>query len=146
MLNYAPIDTYRRMLQALNALSRDQVCGCLPAEMLRKIVTTGMALLPLALCGLWRRDDAAASDVLRLEAARGGSDRRVLPPFMDLPYTNDTDAIIEYARRAATRFDNFVVLGIGGSALGATALHSALNPPVYNLMDKKSRGGPRRAA
>ena len=27
MLNYAPIDTYRRMLQALNALSRDQVCG-----------------------------------------------------------------------------------------------------------------------
>ncbi|GAF90481.1 unnamed protein product, partial [marine sediment metagenome] len=39
------------------------------------------------------------------------------------------------------RFENFVVLGIGGSALGNIALQAALNHPYYNLLDKKTRGG-----
>ncbi|MEO0513066.1 MAG: glucose-6-phosphate isomerase [Planctomycetota bacterium] len=39
------------------------------------------------------------------------------------------------------RFQNMVVLGIGGSALGNIALQSALRSPVYNLMSE--RGGPR---
>jgi len=38
---------------------------------------------------------------------------------------------------------NFVVLGIGGSALGNIALQTALNPPYYNLLDDESRPGPR---
>ena len=41
------------------------------------------------------------------------------------------------------KFDNMVVLGIGGSALGNIALQSALNPPTYNLMSNSSRPGPR---
>ncbi len=41
------------------------------------------------------------------------------------------------------RFENLVVLGIGGSALGNIALQSALNPPTWNLLPSKKRGGPR---
>ncbi|MHC4532038.1 MAG: glucose-6-phosphate isomerase, partial [Planctomycetota bacterium] len=38
--------------------------------------------------------------------------------------------------------ENFVVLGIGGSALGNIALQTALNPYMYNI-DEKQRTGPR---
>ena len=38
-------------------------------------------------------------------------------------------------------YDNLVVLGIGGSALGITALNTALNPAYYNLMTKRGRKG-----
>src|SRR5690606_18665723 len=41
------------------------------------------------------------------------------------------------------QFDNLVVLGIGGSALGNIALQSALNPPTYNLLPRDQRKGPR---
>jgi len=37
--------------------------------------------------------------------------------------------------------ENFVVLGIGGSALGAKALHNALSRPYYNLLSKTMRKG-----
>lgn len=36
-------------------------------------------------------------------------------------------------------FDNLVILGIGGSALGTTALVSALRPKFYNLLTKRGR-------
>ncbi len=38
-------------------------------------------------------------------------------------------------------FDSFVVVGIGGSALGNLALHSALRPLNWNVLDRESRGG-----
>lgn len=47
----------------------------------------------------------------------------------------------EMVERCRGRFDNMVVLGIGGSALGNIALQSALNSPTYNLMAE--RPGPR---
>lgn len=43
----------------------------------------------------------------------------------------------------AQKFDNLVVLGIGGSALGNIALQSALNPATHNLQSSKDRSGPR---
>ncbi len=46
-------------------------------------------------------------------------------------------------RRYAGKFENLVVLGIGGSALGNIALQTALNPPYYNLMPTRARRGPR---
>ena len=56
-------------------------------------------------------------------------------------------AIKGYAEKHRGRFDNMIVLGIGGSALGNIALQSALNPSVYNLMaggqGKGKRNGPR---
>ncbi len=38
-------------------------------------------------------------------------------------------------------YKNLVVLGIGGSALGITALHTALDAPYHNLRGRKARGG-----
>jgi len=40
-----------------------------------------------------------------------------------------------------SRFDNLVVLGIGGSALGITALHTALSAPYHNLRTRAGRKG-----
>ncbi|MEA5557609.1 glucose-6-phosphate isomerase [Nodularia spumigena] len=45
--------------------------------------------------------------------------------------------------RCRGEFDNMVVLGIGGSALGNIALQAALNPPTYNLLPRGLRPGPR---
>ena len=65
-------------------------------------------------------------------------------PWMDLPYA---DGVVAEVREAADqlrdRFENLVVLGIGGSALGLIALHRALCPPEYNLLPRDRRGGPR---
>jgi glucose-6-phosphate isomerase len=61
-------------------------------------------------------------------------------PFFDLPY-QDTTAIKKLADELAGEFDNFVLLGIGGSALGPIALHSALRHPHHNIRTKKERGG-----
>ncbi len=43
----------------------------------------------------------------------------------------------------AGRFDNVVVIGIGGSALGAVALKSALCHPFHNELPPERRGGAR---
>ncbi len=64
-------------------------------------------------------------------------------PFMDLPYTMDLEEIRKFAAPASKKYENLVVLGIGGSALGMIALQTALNSPFHNLMDAKSRKAPR---
>jgi len=46
-------------------------------------------------------------------------------------------------RRYQGKFENLVVLGIGGSALGNIALQTALNPPFHNLLPDTVRRGPR---
>ena len=59
---------------------------------------------------------------------------------------NNTELAEELKERANDlkgRYDNLVVLGIGGSALGNIALQTALNPYMYNLDDKLRKGKPR---
>jgi glucose-6-phosphate isomerase len=46
---------------------------------------------------------------------------------------------LDFARRSRGRFDDVVVLGIGGSALGPIALRTALRKPQYNLLDAGER-------
>jgi len=53
------------------------------------------------------------------------------------------DAVTRLAEQARGRFDNLIVLGIGGSALGNSALQAALNPPTWNLLPSAERSGPR---
>lgn len=61
--------------------------------------------------------------------------------FFDYPFEA---GLIAGLRRAGDQvlgsFDNLVVLGIGGSALGLRCLAGALLPPHANLMDRKQRG------
>jgi len=54
-----------------------------------------------------------------------------------------SSAIKKIVASAKGQFDNLVVLGIGGSALGNIALQAALNPPTYNLLPDSKRPGPR---
>lgn len=61
-------------------------------------------------------------------------------PFRDLPYQG-VDDIVTFANSAAGRFDNFVNVGIGGSALGAQALVMALCHPFHNLVERNATSG-----
>ena len=47
----------------------------------------------------------------------------------------------EFATQVAGRYDDVVVLGIGGSSLGAIALRTALLPPAWNSRTADQRGG-----
>jgi glucose-6-phosphate isomerase len=65
-------------------------------------------------------------------------------PYRDLPYNEDYPKAVKAVAEEIRSGDceNFVVLGIGGSALGNIALQTALNPYMYN-MDSNQRKGPR---
>ena len=80
------------------------------------------------------------------EAAAGIARKRAAGEleWMDLPKRLDeARAIAAYAQKARARFSDFVVLGIGGSALGPISVHAALTHPFYNLLPAEKRGGPR---
>ena len=49
--------------------------------------------------------------------------------FFDLFQTVDTKSIQEYVKQTIDRFEDIVVIGIGGSSLGNRTLHQALNHP-----------------
>ena len=61
--------------------------------------------------------------------------------FLDLPSDRRlAESVTTYARAAAGKFDDVVVLGIGGSALGPIAIRTALLPPNWNALSKSERG------
>lgn len=57
-------------------------------------------------------------------------------PFFDLPY-QDTGVVKSLATEIRENFDNFLLLGIGGSALGPIAIQNALHPPFFNLLEER---------
>lgn len=74
--------------------------------------------------------EAPSRAALRAVQARRGADLR----WMDLCHQTEThEEVLAYAASVEGRFDNVVVLGIGGSALGTSALHAALNSPYHNI-------------
>ncbi|MFG0283530.1 MAG: glucose-6-phosphate isomerase [Phycisphaerales bacterium JB039] len=79
----------------------------------------------------------------RLAESRGtGMQRWRLLPH-DPMRSEHLDAIGALVDKHKGATDTLVVLGIGGSALGNIALHSALNPPTHNLLPAAKRRGPR---
>jgi glucose-6-phosphate isomerase len=65
--------------------------------------------------------------------------------WRDLPANQETVVrkIEKIADEIRDSFDTFVVLGIGGSALGPIAVQQALNHPHYNELPEEDRTGPR---
>ncbi len=63
---------------------------------------------------------------------------RLLPEDGERSQVADVEALAE---EWEGRFDDVVVLGIGGSALGTIALRTALLPPFWNLLTAEQRGG-----
>ena len=60
--------------------------------------------------------------------------------FLQLPTERETvEEITRFADGVGQAFDNIVVLGIGGSALGASALLQALRAPRWNELDDEAR-------
>src|SRR5207237_6492404 len=53
--------------------------------------------------------------------------------FAELPYSRDVREVVDVAAGLRADFDTLVVLGIGGSALGARALISALAEEAVGL-------------
>ncbi|MFO1518871.1 MAG: glucose-6-phosphate isomerase [bacterium] len=63
-------------------------------------------------------------------------------PFYHLPFEEEgAQKISKFAGECQAQFDNMVVLGIGGSALGPRALLSALKGPYHNQLSSEQRKG-----
>jgi len=65
-------------------------------------------------------------------------------PYRRLPEDetlSQVSAVEALAAEWTGRFDDVVVLGIGGSALGTIALRTALLPPYWNRLTPEQRGG-----
>lgn len=65
--------------------------------------------------------------------------------WMNLPYTQDevVSQMLEYAKEIQDNYENLVLIGIGGQALGPIAVHYALNHLFYNELPSQKRKYPR---
>ncbi len=62
--------------------------------------------------------------------------------WMNLGYSEETAWYVkEYAALVENRFENILILGIGGSALGGIAITHALLKPYWNYLTKEERNG-----
>ena len=62
--------------------------------------------------------------------------------FYRLPYDSDNvNAVLNTAGLYQGKYEDFVVLGIGGSALGGSALFQAFCHPQHNLLSSAERNG-----
>jgi len=80
---------------------------------------------------------AEAHAILRKERADG------VYGFWSLHEDHKTLAEVKQSAESFLKrgYENLVILGIGGSALGTTALVTALRSKFYNLQTKRGRGG-----
>ncbi|HNU23595.1 MAG TPA: glucose-6-phosphate isomerase, partial [Mesotoga sp.] len=67
-----------------------------------------------------------------------------LPGFLRILEDDEIIDEVKALRSWIEKFDNFVVIGIGGSALGNQALHFALKPINWNLYERDKRAGKAR--
>jgi len=76
------------------------------------------------------------------KATQAMSEKRPQMAWRDLPYNQAeiVKDIQQYAAEMKPQIDAFVVLGIGGSALGPLAVQQALNHPFYNELPREKRG------
>jgi glucose-6-phosphate isomerase len=93
--------------------------------------------------GIHKKDILAIEDKIR-KAADGMKEKRKKGgmDWRDLPY-NQADVVADIKKTASKiqqSFENFVILGIGGSALGPIAVHQALNHIYYNELPRDLRG------
>jgi glucose-6-phosphate isomerase len=87
-----------------------------------------------------RAESAVRAVITRIERERKSGQHR----YRDLPQDREMLRAVKAAvRKRAGKFENLVVLGIGGSALGNIALQTALNSPYHNLASGRARRGPR---
>jgi glucose-6-phosphate isomerase len=90
--------------------------------------------VPLADWETAKRDFAAARGQVAALRARG------VLGFLELPGDRRlAESVTTYARATAGKFEDVVILGIGGSALGPIAIRTALLPPSWNSLSRTER-------
>ncbi|HWQ06859.1 MAG TPA: glucose-6-phosphate isomerase [Feifaniaceae bacterium] len=94
--------------------------------------------------GLYRREIETMQQQIDTSIANMRMKRPIMR-WRELPYNQEdvVKSILETAGTIREQFDDFVVLGIGGSALGPIAVQQALNHLHYNDLPREKRNGPR---
>ncbi len=94
--------------------------------------------------GLEDADFAAYADRFS-SAAEAMVQKRGQMKWRELPYNQDAvvEELLEAAAYVRDNFDTFVVLGIGGSALGPIAVQQSLSHLRYNDLPAEKRNGPK---
>jgi len=81
----------------------------------------------------------------RLQSARDNIERMVREGTIGFPALPDNQQLPEEIKKVVRKMspgkENFVVIGIGGSALGNIALFQALNHPYHNWLSRQQRTG-----
>ncbi len=95
--------------------------------------------------GVTDADLDGVADLVRREHARIVSEHDShAQRWQDLPdNTALANEIAEFASDARQRYTDFILIGIGGSSLGAIATIQALTHPYRNLLPAERRNGPR---
>lgn len=96
--------------------------------------------------GIKREQIAALAPQIRAAIEKLNQKRKIgKTQWRELPYTQKevVKDILTIADEIREKFEAFVLLGIGGSALGPIAVHQALNHLHYNEIPREKRGGPR---
>ncbi len=76
----------------------------------------------------------------RLREEHGNGEQR----WMDLPDDTElADEIASFASEVRSQYEDFILVGIGGSSLGAIATIQALAHPFRNALPREKRDGPR---
>jgi glucose-6-phosphate isomerase len=87
--------------------------------------------------------EAALQAFDQVQAGKGSAEKMMA--WTTLPFCQQqvVQALNDKAQQIRSQFDAFVVLGIGGSALGPIAVQQALNDLHYNELPRQQRGGPK---
>ena len=87
--------------------------------------------------------DKAAKAYKAVSAAKGRIDKMMAWALLSFNQMEEIEEIKKLANDIKSHFENFVVLGIGGSALGPISVQQALNHLRYNELTKERRGCPK---
>lgn len=95
----------------------------------------------LADAELWRREGEVPPEKRPLDAGFIDLPERLLDEYRRDRQTSQLGRILSAARRLSEMVDRVVVLGIGGSYMGARALFEACCHPYHNELSRAERGG-----
>ena len=125
-------------------MEKTNCTGCGACESMRVRVDFNNMLANGPVCGI--TEDKLKNALPRMrEALRTANEKRGGMRWRDLYKTMPPilDSILDAAAFVRDTAENFVVLGIGGSALGPIAVQQAINHPHHNDLGKQRTGSPR---
>lgn len=90
---------------------------------------------------LWRSGGAVPAAKQPLDAGFIDMPERILEEYRSRGDESELGQVLLTAKRLADEVDRVVILGIGGSYMGARALFEACCHPYYNELSRSQRGG-----